>query len=120
MRIGEVIGTVTLNRWHPSLAGARFKLVVPLSLAHLRGQARKPAEEITVFDQLGAGVGHWIAFSEGREAAMPFYPEDKPLDAYCAAILDSVYLPEPDAAPAEPPEPPAPSQTAHASANRTL
>lgn len=121
MRIGEVIGTVTLSRWHPSLAGARFKLVVPLSLSDLRGQGGKRAEEITVFDQLGAGVGHWIAFSEGREAAMPFYPQDKPLDAYCAAILDAVYLPEPEK-PAPLPGPPADSpetQTIHPSALQT-
>ena len=30
MRIGDVVGTVTLNRWHPSLTGASFKLVAPL------------------------------------------------------------------------------------------
>lgn len=119
MRIGEVIGTVTLNRWHPSLAGARFKLVVPLSLADLRGQVKKPAEEITVFDQLGAGLGHRIAFSEGREAAMPFYPEDKPLDAYCAAILDTIYLPPPDASAEEPLPASPPALPAHASAIRT-
>jgi ethanolamine utilization protein EutN len=93
MRIGEVIGTVTLNRWHPSLAGARFKLVVPLSLADLEGSGGEPAEELTVYDELGADVGHRIAFSEGREAAMPFHPEIKPLDAYCAAILDTIHLP---------------------------
>lgn len=119
MRIGEVIGTVTLNRWHPSLEGARFKLVVPLSLADLRGQGKKPAEELVVFDQLGAGLGHRIAFSEGREAAMPFYPEDKPLDAYCAAILDTVYLPEPEG-PVTPPATPSPPPTAHAVAIQPL
>ena len=34
--------------------------------------------------------------SEGREAAMPFYPEVKPIDAYNAAILDTfqVEIPE--------------------------
>ena len=90
MRIGEVIGTVTLNRQHPSLAGGRFKLVVPLSLDDLTGQGGEPAEELTVFDELGAGVGCRIAISEGREAAMPFYPDVKPVDAYCAAILDNV------------------------------
>ena len=90
MRIGEVIGTVTLNRQHPSLAGGRFKLVVPLSLDDLTGQGGEPAEELTVFDELGAGVGCRIAVSEGREAAMPFYPDVKPVDAYCAAILDNV------------------------------
>lgn len=92
MRIGEVIGTVTLSHRHPSLAGARFKLVVPLSLADLRGQSGEPAEEITVYDELGAGQGSRIAFSEGREAAQPFHPEVKPIDAYNAAILDAIHL----------------------------
>jgi microcompartment protein CcmK/EutM len=94
MRIGEVIGTVTLNRRHPSLAGGRFKLVVPLSLADLVGKGGGPAEELTVYDELGAGVGHQIAFSEGREAAQPFHPAVKPIDAYCAAILDTVRIEE--------------------------
>lgn len=98
MRIAEVIGTVTLNRWHPSLAGARFKLAVPFSLADLTGQGSMDAEEITVFDELGAGVGSRIAVSEGREAAMPFYPEAKPIDAYNAAILDTVSVEPPEKA----------------------
>ena len=92
MRIADVIGTVTLNRWHPSLAGGRLKLVVPLSLADLLGEAGEPAEEIAVYDELGAGVGSRIAISEGREAAMPFYPDVKPVDAYNAAILDHVTI----------------------------
>jgi ethanolamine utilization protein EutN len=90
MRIGEVIGTVTLNRSHPSLTGGRFKLVVPLSLADLTGEGGQPAEELTMYDELGAGVGCRVAFSEGREAAQPFHPEVKPIDAYCAAILDRI------------------------------
>ncbi len=88
MRIGEVIGTVTLNRRHPSLGGARLKLVVPLSWDNLAGRSDESMGEIVVFDELGAGVGSRIALSEGREAAMPFYPEIKPIDAYNAAILD--------------------------------
>ena len=92
MRIGEIIGTVTLNRSHPSLAGGRFKLVVPLSLADLAGQGNEPAEELTLYDELGAGVGCRVAFSEGREAAQPFHPQVKPIDAYCAAILDTVNI----------------------------
>ena len=88
MRIGEVIGTVTLNRRHPSLGGATFKLVVPLSWNDLAGGPGETLDEIAVFDQLGAGLGSRIAMSEGREAAMPFYPDVKPVDAYNAAILD--------------------------------
>ena len=92
MRIGEVIGTVTLNRWHPSLTGGSYRLVVPLSLANLAGQSHERAEELTVYDDLGAGIGNRIALSEGREAAQPFHPEVKPVDAYNAAILDCVNL----------------------------
>lgn len=92
MRIGRVIGTVTLNRRHPSIEGARFKLVVPLSLDNLTGRSQVDAEEFTVYDELGAGTGSLIAISEGREAAQPFHPEVKPIDAYNAAILDNVSL----------------------------
>ena len=92
MRIAEVVGTVTLNRVHPNLVGARFKLVVPLSLDDLAGEGEKSADQFAVFDELGAGVGSLIAVSEGREAAMPFHPDVKPIDAYCAAILDQVHV----------------------------
>jgi ethanolamine utilization protein EutN len=109
VRIGDVVGNVTLNRWHPSLTGASFKLVAPLGwddlaqrsphtpCADVCGGTRSvpptlpptvPLEEIVVFDELGAGVGSRVAISEGREAAMPFHPEIKPVDAYNAAILD--------------------------------
>jgi ethanolamine utilization protein EutN len=90
MRIADVIGTVTLNSVHPSLVGSSFKLVTPLSWDVLDGRACEPLEEIVVLDQLGAGIGHRIALSEGREAAMPFHPEVKPVDAYNAAILDAL------------------------------
>jgi microcompartment protein CcmK/EutM len=92
MRIGEVIGTVTLNRAHPSLTAASYRLAIPLSLADLSGEAQPSGEALVVYDELGAGVGSTIAISEGGEAAQPFYPDDKPIDAYNAAILDSVRI----------------------------
>ncbi len=94
MRIGEIIGSVTLNRSHPSLAGASYKLVVPLSHANLTGAAPITAEELVVFDEWGAGIGSHIAIREGGEAAQPFYPDMKPIDAYNAAILDQIHLRE--------------------------
>jgi ethanolamine utilization protein EutN len=87
-----VIGTVTLNRWHESLRGGRYRVAVPLSLENLRGESQPDAEGLVVYDELGAGEGSLIALSEGAEAAQPFRPEIKPVDAYCAAILDSVDL----------------------------
>jgi ethanolamine utilization protein EutN len=92
MRIGQVIGTVTLSRAHPSLTGGTYKLVVPLSLADLLGEGGAPADDLVVYDEWGAGIGHRIALSEGREAAQPFHPNYKPIDAYCAAILDNIHI----------------------------
>jgi ethanolamine utilization protein EutN len=92
MRIAVVIGTVTLNRAHTSLAGSTLRLAVPLSLAELAGNAAPEGEALVVYDELGAGVGSRIAISEGGEAAQPFLPDEKPIDAYNAAILDSIQL----------------------------
>ncbi|MGH7136106.1 MAG: EutN/CcmL family microcompartment protein, partial [Pirellulales bacterium] len=90
MRIGKVFGTVTLNRSHPSLTGGCLRLAAPLTLDELRGGSDPVAEEMVVYDELGAGQGSLIAISEGGEAAQPFYPDDKPIDAYNAAILDTI------------------------------
>jgi microcompartment protein CcmK/EutM len=92
MRIGEVIGTVTLGRAHKSLGGAALRLAIPLALADLAGDATPAGEALVVYDELGAGVGSRIAISEGGEAAQPFHPEMKPIDAYNAAILDTIQL----------------------------
>jgi ethanolamine utilization protein EutN len=94
MRIGEVIGTVTLNRAHPALARGSLRLAVPLSLDNLAGRSAERAEAIVVLDVLGAGVGSRIAISEGREAAQPFDPDMVPIDAYNAAILDTITVEE--------------------------
>ena len=92
MRIGRIIGSVTLNRSHPSLAGASYRVVVPLSLDNLTGRTPAGAEELVVYDDLGAGDTGLISFSEGGEAAQPFYPHLKPIDAYNAALLDDIHL----------------------------
>lgn len=91
MRIAKVIGTVTLNRWHPSLGAACYRLAIPLTLDEL-ATGEPAGEELVVYDALGAGVGSLIAISEGGEAAQPFLPELTPVDAYNGAILDSIDL----------------------------
>jgi ethanolamine utilization protein EutN len=44
------------------------------------------------WDDLGAGDGQLVAFSEGGEAAQPFRPLDKPVDAFIAALIDQLDL----------------------------
>lgn len=93
MTIGEIIGTVTLSRSHPSLRGGRLKLAVPLSLENLQGVPRAVRQEaMVVYDEQGAGLGSHVAISEGGEAAQPFHPRMVPLDAYVAALLDNIHL----------------------------
>jgi ethanolamine utilization protein EutN len=92
MRIAEVIGTVTLSRIHPSLAAARWIIGVPFSLKALRENRPPDGEDLVIFDSLGAGAGHRIGVSEGTEAAAPFHPEKRPVDAYCACILDQIVV----------------------------
>ena len=89
MRIAEVIGTVTLSRGHPSIEGHRWIIAVPFSFKALRSGA-PDGEDLVIVDELGAGQGQRIAVSEGAEAAMPFLPAKKPVDAYCACLLDSL------------------------------
>jgi microcompartment protein CcmK/EutM len=93
MRIGKVIGRVTLAQTYETLVGGRFLLVEVQDRFSLVGKARKSTESLVVYDHLGAREGDVIAFTESREAAMPFYPEKRvPLDAYNAAILDQAVV----------------------------
>jgi microcompartment protein CcmK/EutM len=95
MRIAEVIGTVTLSRAHPALGRARWIIGVPFGLKALKEHAAPDGEDVVILDILGAGNGNRVGFSEGVEASMPFFPERKPIDAYCACILDQITIHDP-------------------------
>jgi hypothetical protein len=74
---------------YETLVGGRYLIVEVQDRFALAGQARKTSESLVCYDHLGANMGDVIAFTESREACMPFYPEKRvPLDAYNAAILD--------------------------------
>lgn len=92
MRIGEVIGSLTLSKAHPSVAGGTWLVVTPLLLDALMGNEGGREEPIVVYDEWGAGLGAMISLSEGGEAAAPFNPKPKPLDAYNSAILDHIEM----------------------------
>jgi len=90
MRVGEVIGNVTLSRCNEMVSGGTWLVVVPLNIAGMKGDQKGRDEAVIVYDELGASPGAKIGFSEGGEAANPFAPNYKPLDAYCACILDTI------------------------------
>jgi microcompartment protein CcmK/EutM len=96
MRIARVIGTVTLSSRLEEVPPGQFLIVQPEGVAALRTGAPADAEPVVAYDELGTGRGARVAISEGREAAMPFHPRRVPFDAYCAAIMDTVHVANPD------------------------
>lgn len=92
MKIHKVIGNVTLCRCHPCYQAGRLLATAPQEQATLTGVSPIEPELVIVWDDLGAGMGNLIAVSDGAEAAQPFRPELKAVDAYCSAILDEVHI----------------------------
>ena len=105
MRLGTVIGRVTLSQEEPIYSGSRLLIVQPLSKEQfarpeLGREADAPAQplakgnSLVVFDQLGAGQGSIVGFTEGAEATQPF-DGPAPVDAYNACIIDQIYYQPP-------------------------
>jgi carbon dioxide concentrating mechanism protein CcmL len=97
MRVGQVIGRTTVNVADPALRGGRFLLVQPLSRDQWKGLPLQPlatGSTVVVYDELGAGVGHVVGFTEGAEATAPF-AHPIPIDAYNVAILDRLFYTPP-------------------------
>ena len=95
MRLGTVIGRVTLSVAAPELEGARWLLVSPFTREHFQQGSKTPPgmskdSSLVVYDDLGGGVGDTIGFCEGREAAMPF-DQPTPIDAITAALVDNIF-----------------------------
>ncbi|MBN1515234.1 EutN/CcmL family microcompartment protein [Candidatus Sumerlaeota bacterium] len=99
MKLGRVIGRVTLNKAVPSLKGGRYVIVSPMSLKLMREsmdgdphpEKMSNAFSPVVYDAMGAWTGQIIGYVEGREAAAPF-EERTPVDAINVAIMDRIEL----------------------------
>jgi carbon dioxide concentrating mechanism protein CcmL len=95
MRLGTVIGRVTLSKVVPSLEGGRWLIVSPFTREHFQSGSETPPgmstdPSLVVYDSLGGGVGETIGFVEGREAAQPF-EKAPPIDAINVALVDKIF-----------------------------
>lgn len=95
MKLGTVIGRVTLNRAVNSLKGGRFLLVSPFGHEQFAAGLDAPASmskdySLVVYDDLGADVQQVIGYEEGREAAQPFV-QPTPLDAISIVLVDEMF-----------------------------
>lgn len=95
MKLGTVIGRVTLNRVVPELEGGRWLVVSPCTREDIvRGLDAAPRvgpdPSLVVYDNLGGGLGDTIGYVEGREAAQPF-ETPPPIDAINAVLVDELF-----------------------------
>ena len=96
MKLGTVIGRVTLSKTVAGLIGARWLIVSPFSREEYQRGAERPLApgkepSLVVYDNLGGGTGQTVGFIEGREAASPF-DEPTPIDAFNAALVDEIFF----------------------------
>lgn len=91
MRIGIVRGNVVLSAALPELQGIRLLVVEPVTAENLsKNDGSGGGRALIVADHLGPGLGQMIAFTEGSEAANPYWPKLVPVDAYCALIVNNL------------------------------
>jgi ethanolamine utilization protein EutN len=84
---------VTLNLAVECYRGRTLLMVEPVTMENLGADdGAGGGKALVVLDELGAAKGQMVAFTEGREAANPFWPGQVPVDAYCALIVDSIHL----------------------------
>ncbi|TVP75456.1 MAG: ethanolamine utilization protein EutN [Puniceicoccaceae bacterium] len=90
MKVGKVIGNLTLSHADSGLRGGRFVVVAPQGIDELSGKnanGLSDAWTLVTYDNLGAGVGDDILYVEGAEAMQPF-DYRTPLDAISVALID--------------------------------
>ncbi|MGA7342405.1 MAG: EutN/CcmL family microcompartment protein [Terracidiphilus sp.] len=91
MRLGIVRGHLTLTPSIESLRGRTLAIVEPVTMENLRAKnGLGGGKALVAIDELGAANGQVVAFTEGREASNPFWPDAVPVDAYCALIADAI------------------------------
>ena len=76
MRLGIVRGHVMLNPAVASYRGRTLVVLEPVTMENLRaGNGLGGGKALIAVDELGAAKGQMVAFTEGREAANPFWPD---------------------------------------------
>ncbi|HEV2484442.1 MAG TPA: EutN/CcmL family microcompartment protein [Terracidiphilus sp.] len=91
MRLGIVRGHLTLTPAVESYRGRTLVVLEPVTMENLRAKnGLGGGKSLIAIDELGAAKGQMVAFTEGREAANPFWPGSVPVDAYCSLIVDSI------------------------------
>jgi len=95
LKLGTVIGRVTLSKSVDSFEGGTFLMVSPFSRGQFDAGFDAPAgmgtePSLVIYDNLGADVKQVVGYEEGREAAQPF-DEPTPVDAISIVLVDEMF-----------------------------
>ena len=83
MQLARVTGTVVSTVKDENLNGHKLLMVQPID-----PQRKAVGRPVIALDAIGAGIGEFVFFVRGREAAFPFYPGEPPTDACVVGIVD--------------------------------
>ena len=83
MILARVVGTVVATLKDPGLRATTLLLVQPL-----RTDGTPTGKPVVAVDAVGAGTGEHVFYVRGREAALPFLPDEVPTDAAIVGIVD--------------------------------
>jgi ethanolamine utilization protein EutN len=88
MQLGRVIGSVVCTIKNDPLEGKKLLVVQPLGR-----DGKDNGRALVAIDCVGAGSGETVYWCRGREACMPWYPEQEvPTEATIVGIVDEVHV----------------------------
>jgi ethanolamine utilization protein EutN len=87
MQLGRVVGNVVCTIKNDPLEGKKLLVLQPVD--QFRQSRGKP---LVAIDCVGAGNGEIVYWCRGREASMPWYPEQEvPTEATIVGIVDEIH-----------------------------
>jgi ethanolamine utilization protein EutN len=81
--LARVVGTVVSTRKDPGLVGTKLLVLQPI-----KNDGTPSGKTLVAVDSVGAGVTEQVFYVRGREASVPFLPDEVPTDAAVVGIVD--------------------------------
>ena len=83
MFLARVVGTVVATHKDPGLVGTKLLVLQPI-----KNDGTASGKTLVAVDSVGAGVTEQVFYVRGREASVPFLPDEVPTDAAVVGIVD--------------------------------
>jgi microcompartment protein CcmK/EutM len=83
VQLARVTGDIVATIKDAALGGHKLLVLQPMT-----PDRKDVGRMVIALDAVGAGVGEYVFFVRGREAAFPFLPAEPPADACVVGIAD--------------------------------